>query len=120
MTASAAFRPGWRGNDLGLVQWQVMHVHEERLKMVSAVQRLVLAGTSFDEAKRTVASRHLSAWGGVAPNIRMALQRCADDIRFSDMSEPVFRAIEEQILQHHGKRSTWWRRFLLRVTGHVF
>lgn len=119
MTATAAFRTGWRGNDLGLLKWQVEHVHEERLKMVSAVQRLVLAGKSFEEAKQTVTRRHISAWSAMPLGMGTALQRCADDLRFSDMSEPVFRAIEEQILQHHGKRSTWLRRLVLRWTGLV-
>jgi hypothetical protein len=111
---------GWRGNELGLVKWQVIFVHEQRLAMVSEIQAKVRAGVPFGSAKDAVIKARQSSWKAHPSNVQVALQRVADDIRFADLGEWALRSVEENLILDLGKRPTWLRRFLLRRTGLVW
>jgi hypothetical protein len=111
---------GWRGNDLGLVKWQVIFVHEQRLAMVSAVQAKFRDGAPFGAAKSDVIKAYHASWKVHPANVQVALQRVADDIRLADLGEWALRSVEENLIRDLGKRPTWLRRFLLRRTGLVW
>lgn len=111
---------GWRGNDLGLLKWQVMFVHDERIRMVGAVSDLCASGVPFQEARKRVTDRARQSWAYLAPNVREAMNRCAGDIRYADLDPAVKDHDEARLLTALGRRNTWLRRFLFRATGIVW
>lgn len=112
--------PGYRNNDLGLIYGQVLYVHDQRLQMTAAVQKRVVAGEGFEAAKRAVIDQVRPSWKHHPVNVREALYRVAQDIRFGDMGETVFRRVEEDTIKEVGREPTSWRRWLFRKTGVIW
>lgn len=115
---------GWKGNQLGLLRWEVMAAHEARIHATEAIAHLMRQGKSFDVAKAEIVKRARSVYKHSRPELYQGYIRCVSDVRFSDMPADIFRKIEIDFLtsieMRRGYKAGLLERVLYRITGLVW
>lgn len=83
------------------------------------IEKLVIAGMFFEQAKSEAISAH--HFVGIAQTHRRSIISVVDDITTADLQQAARNAVDarayKDVLEVNGSKDTWWRRWIFFNTS---